>query len=303
MIDIVPFNGWKNNVRLSNGATELIATLDVGPRILSYSMVGGSNPLNVYADQGGATGEDVWRNRGGHRLWMAPEDRATTYFPDNAPVALERVNDLCIRLTPAPETPVGIQKQIEITLAPTGTKATLTHRLTCLAGAKPITLAPWALTVMAAGGVAIMPQPPLGEHPRDLLPNRTWILWPYSDLTDPRWSLGSDFVLLRQEPDCPRSPTKIGMALEAGVCGYLHNGVLFIKRFPFDPRAASPDKGCNFEAFTNVRMLEVESLAPLVTLQPGQTAEHIEHWELREAPATLAADLPALRAWLAKNPL
>lgn len=298
MIDIIPFNGWKNNIRLSNGTTELIATLDVGPRILSYSMKGRGSPLNVYSDQMGGAGEDVWRNRGGHRLWIAPEDRERTYFPDNAPVAWERLGALCVRLTPPPETPCGIQKQIEIELAPTGTQVTLTHRIICLesADAQPMTLAPWALTVMKAGGVAIMPQPPRGEHPRDLLPNRTWVLWPYSDLGDPRWSFGPEFVMLRH--DSARGPTKLGMALETGVCGYLHDGVLFIKRFPFDPGAVYPDKGCNFEAFTNTRMVEIESLGPLVTLQPGQMTEHIERWELREAPAEATGNMSALRDWL-----
>ena len=313
MIDIIPFHGWKNNARVSNGEAELVVTLDVGPRILSYSMRGRGSPLNVYADQAGTTGEAVWRNRGGHRLWAAPEDKVRTYVPDNAPVAWERLGDLRLRLTPPPETSNGIQKQIDIELAPAGAGVTLTHRITCLAsagaganakasaGAQPVTLAPWALTVMKAGGVAIIPQPPFGEHPRDLLPNRSWVLWPYSDLGDPRWSFSPEFVMLRQDTNPALKPTKIGMALETGVCAYLHEGVLFIKRFPFVAGAAYPDKGCNFETFTNARMLELESLAPLVTLHPGQSVEHVEQWELREAPAELAGDVSALHAWLLKN--
>jgi len=301
MIEIISFQGWKNNLRLSNGAVELIATLDVGPRILSYSMPGRPSPLNVYADQAGGTGEEVWRNRGGHRLWIAPEDHKTTYFPDNAPVAWEKLGDLRVRLTPPPETPNGIQKQIEIELAPTGTQVTLMHRVTRLASAAaPLTLAPWALSVMKAGGTAIVPQPPFGEHPRDLLPNRSWVLWPYSNLGDPRWSFTPEFVFLRQDTNPAFKPTKIGMALETGACGYLCEGVLFIKHFPFSPAdaAAYPDKGCNFETFTNARMLELESLAPLVSLRPGQTATHVERWELRAAPAELAANPRALREWL-----
>ena len=334
MIDIIPFHGWKNNLRLSNGSAELIATLDVGPRILSYAMPGRPSPLNVYADQAGGTGEQVWRNRGGHRLWIAPEEQKTTYHPDNSPVAWEKLSDLRVRLTPPPETPVGIQKQIEIELAPTGTQVTLTHRITRLATAaadatapapvaqtaksadeaqprplqnpkskieNPLTLAPWALTVMRAGGTAIIPQPPFGEHPRDLLPNRNWVLWPYTDLGDPRWTFTPEFVFLRQDTNPALKPTKLGMALETGAGAYLCEGALFIKHFPFLPAAAAayPDKGCNFETFTNARMLELESLAPLVTLQPGQTTEHIEHWQLREGPAAdIAASPRALREWL-----
>src|SRR5580692_5234131 len=98
-IDIVSFNGWKNNLRLCNGTVELIVTLDVGPRILVYRKCGGFNPLKVFEDQGGVTGEQMWRSRGGHRLWIAPEDKVTTYFPDNCPVAWTKVGDLQVKLT------------------------------------------------------------------------------------------------------------------------------------------------------------------------------------------------------------
>src|SRR6516225_11433579 len=35
-VEKVEYKGWKNNLRLSNGEAELIVTLDVGPRIISY---------------------------------------------------------------------------------------------------------------------------------------------------------------------------------------------------------------------------------------------------------------------------
>jgi hypothetical protein len=41
-----------------------------------------------------------------------------------------------------------------------------------------------------------------------------------------------------------------------------------------------PDFGCNFEVFTNAEFLELETLGPIVTLQPGETAEHTEYWWL-----------------------
>jgi hypothetical protein len=43
-MDVVAFNGWPNNLRMRNGTVELIITLDVGPRILSYKKVGGFGP-------------------------------------------------------------------------------------------------------------------------------------------------------------------------------------------------------------------------------------------------------------------
>src|SRR5882672_3433844 len=50
-VEKVEYKGWKNNLKLSNGTVELIATLDVGPRIIRYAHVGGENVLKEYADQ------------------------------------------------------------------------------------------------------------------------------------------------------------------------------------------------------------------------------------------------------------
>jgi hypothetical protein len=45
-------------------------------------------------------------------------------------------------------------------------------------------------------------------------------------------------------------------------------------------RFASSDFGCNAEFFTNERMMEVESLDPLVTLKPEESITHQEDWFL-----------------------
>jgi hypothetical protein len=278
-IERIPFRGWPNALRLSNGTVELIATLDVGPRILSYSRPGGVNPFNIYEDQAGGSGEAQWRNRGGHRLWLAPEGPEFSYHPDNATVAWEGIGDTGARLTPPPETTTGFQKQIDIVLKPQGSQVEVVHRITRI-GPTPCRAAPWALSVMAQGGVALMPQPPLGEHPRDLLPNRRLVIWPYTELSDPRYRFRRRFITLRQDPS--GKPTKIGMRCEEGWAGYLLKGTLFVKRIEWRERSEYPDDGCNLEVFTNARMLELESLGPLKLLGPGEKAELVEFWDLRD---------------------
>src|SRR5262249_54294494 len=77
-----------------------------------------------------------------------------------------------------------------------------------------------------------------------------------------------------------RGPTKLGLAHRQGWVGYLNDGTLFVKRIPYKEGTAYPDNGVNFETFTNEDMLEVESLGPLVKLEPGQSAEHVGQWDL-----------------------
>src|SRR5262245_27827531 len=65
-VESVAYQGWKNNLRMSNGDAELLVTLEVGPRILSYRLQGGRNIFKEYPEQLGKSGEGAWMMRGGH---------------------------------------------------------------------------------------------------------------------------------------------------------------------------------------------------------------------------------------------
>jgi hypothetical protein len=97
-------------------------------------------------------------------------------------------------------------------------------------------------------------------------------------MSDPRWLFGRDFFTLRQQEGYP--PTKIGLAHREKWIAYVLNDSLFIKTFDYTEGAIYPDGGCNFETFSNDEMLEIESLSPLVTLAPGESVSHTEHWYL-----------------------
>src|SRR5262249_53538689 len=155
--------------------------------------------------------------RGGHRLWTSPEDLTRTYAPDNQAVACRELPGGTVRLTPPPDLANGIQKEIDMTLAADSSRLRLVHPIRNV-GEQPVTRAPWALTVLAPGGVEVIPLPPKRPHPgppsqarsaSDYAPNQRLVLWPFFDFTDPRWSLGSRCLLLRQDPT--RGPTKIGL--------------------------------------------------------------------------------------------
>src|SRR5947209_9703193 len=85
-IEKTNFKGWPNSYRISNGTVEAIVTGDVGPRVMRYAFVGGQNLFKEFTEQLGKSGEKDWQARGGHRIWMAPEDRVKSYAPDNGPI-------------------------------------------------------------------------------------------------------------------------------------------------------------------------------------------------------------------------
>lgn len=282
---IVPYRGWANNLRLANDSCELIITLDVGPRVIAYRHHGGFNVLKNYDSMMGGTGEAEWQIRGGHRFWLAPEDLTRTYFADNRPVTWKEVNGSAVITAPVEE-PYGVQKVMTLKLHDSGTKVDVTLTVTNVAK-QPTTLAPWGPTVMAPGGVEIIPlpakaphpgHPSNAKHPDDYGPNQELILWPYFDFTDTRWTFGSRYLFLRQ--DVNKGPTKIGLAHREGWVAYLNSHTLFVKRFDYRPGAIYPDRGTRYQTFSNEDMLEMETVGELVTLAPGASASLTEQWEL-----------------------
>jgi hypothetical protein len=285
----VAYGGWQRNLRIANADVELIVTLEVGPRILRYAPIGGRNLFGEVSQQLGGSGEAVWRMRGGHRLWISPEDPVRTYLPDNTSVTETRIVDAGgverVQVTAAADREFGLERTMEIALGPRGSDVVIVHRVRNL-GEIPRELAVWALTVLAQGGIAVVPLPTPRLHPgeggltaADFAPNVHMSFWPYFRFDDPRVGLGHRYLRLRQDPNAA-GPTKLGLAHREGWASYWNDGVLFVKRFAYDENATYPDGGCNFETYTDRDILELESLGPLVQLAPGGEISHRETWSL-----------------------
>jgi hypothetical protein len=277
-MDTVEYLGQANCKRLSNGTVEVVVTTDIGPRVIRYGFPGGDNILGECPDAVVTTDLGDWRPWGGHRLWTAPEGIPRSYVPDNDPIEFEPVGDLGIRLRPALEQATGIQKEMTVTLAESGTTVTVGHTITN-AGLWEVPVAPWALSIMNGGGCVIIPQEPFIPHSDYLLPARPLVLWHYTNLADPRFTLGARFLQLRTDDDMDE-PQKVGVANKREWAAYLRQGTLFVKKFPYDDGAAYPDGGCNCETFTKNDFIELETVGRLVTLGPGESAEHVETWSL-----------------------
>ncbi|MGC4053116.1 MAG: hypothetical protein QM757_27760 [Paludibaculum sp.] len=276
-IDKTAWGGWPNCYRISNGEVEMIVTADIGPRIMRFGYVGGQNLFWVQKETEGKSGEPAWVARGGHRIWVGPEDIRYTYPPDNSPVQVESKGDVLIATQPVePET--HIQKQIEIRLEATGTRATIIHRL-INKGNMPLQYAAWALSMMAPGGHGVTGFPPRGTHPEMLQPTNPLVMWAFSDLSDPRWTFTKKYLVLRSEPG-NKTPTKLAHHNPKTFGAYFLNGEVFLKQYDAAPREKHPDMGSSYETFTNADFLEMETLGPLTQVEPGATLEHVECWSL-----------------------
>ncbi len=278
-IEKINYKGWPNSYRITNGEVELVVTSDIGPRIMRYAFVGGQNLFKEFTEQLGKSGEPDWQKRGGHRIWAAPEDRVRTYPPDNSPIEIVVKGDV-LEATQPVEPNTGLQKQIIVKLAASGTGVEVLHRIrnTTL---WPLEYAPWALTMMAQGGMGIHGFPPRGKHPDVLAATNPLTMWAFSDLSDPRWKFTKKYLMLRQDPN-NSTPTKLGTFNAHTWAAYLLGTDLFVKRYDADPSKTYVDFGCSFETFTNDEFLELETLGPLTKVEPGTALEHTERWTLHK---------------------
>ena len=276
-VEKTAYKGWQNCYRVTNGEIEAIVTADVGPRIIRFGFVGGQNLFKEYPDQLGKSGEATFQLRGGSRVWKAPEDPVASWAPDNVPVNI-KVTPAGLIATAPVEPLTKLQKEIEISMEASGTKVTVSNRITNH-GLFPLEFSPWVLTMMAQGGMMVSGFPPRGTHPQNLEVTNPLAMWAYTDLSDPRWKFTKKFLTLRQDPNNSNAQ-KIGMFNKDTWAAYLLNGEAFVKRYTPDPSKTYPDFGCSFETFTNNEFLEIETLGPMTKVQPGQTVDQTEHWAL-----------------------
>jgi hypothetical protein len=290
MMEIVDYGGWPNCIRLSNGKIEVIATTDVGPRIIRLGFIGGQNLFHNFPESLGRTGDPEWISYGGHRLWAAPEVFPRTYSPDNGPVEHEwDGKTLILRVADKLN---GFDKEARITLDPDAARVEVGHRIT---NRNPwgIELAVWALSVMAQGGRAIFPQEKFAPHGEVLLPARPMVLWPFTDMTDPRWTWGRKYIQARQDP-AATTKQKFGLLNSRGWAAYLLGGDAFIKGYACQPGANYADMGCNTEMYTDPDILEVETLGPLTRIEQGEHVDHSESWLVAKVDCgTTDADIDA----------
>lgn len=269
------YKNFGNCVCIENGIIRLIATVDVGPRIVYFGFCDGHNMLfedierNFYEMN---RGYGVWYAYGGHRLWCAPEVMPETYLPDNSGVDVKFENGV-LTLTP-PLTAFGKQYSLTCTMDE-DCSVIIENKITNCSD-KPMEFAPWSVTGLAAGGTEFIP---LCSENTGFLPNRTMCLWSYSDIKDERFGLTDKYAVLRQDKDAEKA-FKVGFNVTDGFIGYLNNGQLMKVSFDKYQNVAYPDYCCNFETYTNKLFLECEILGELKSYKPGESAAISEKWKL-----------------------
>ena len=284
--EIIQYKDYGKCLSMTNGVIDVVTTLEVGPRIVRYGYVGGTNIMN---DNKEAFAEDhnpkikeyfgndaYYRTYGGHRLWISPEWFPEIYYPDNEPVEYEVLENSVI-FTPPVQKKNDIQMQIKVTLSD-NENVEVEHFVTNKSDRnKEFSL--WALTVAAKGGTEIIPMNVNDTH---LLPNRKMVLWPYTDPRKDNIYIGREYLTIKQ-PD--EGSLKFGLDLNNPTVYYQIDDTVFVKTYyPKCPNGVYPDGGVSYETYSCNYFTELETLSELRIVAPGETVNHIESWSLRKNP-------------------
>jgi hypothetical protein len=264
-------------VRLENNALSLLVTRSVGPRIIALYLPDGSNLFAEVPDRTvECPGAGEYHFYGGHRLWHAPEVLARTYLPDSSPVEIATIEDGLAATQPT-EPRTGLQKTLRIRLPAEGATVIVDHVLTNR-GLWPVTCAPWAITQLRPGGVAILPQGAATPEAGMLRPDRNVVLWPYTDINSPFIRWGNRFITVTAEMEA--TALKVGFPNPQGWLAYHWQGTLFVKKASYLPGAHYLDIGSSSQCYCDRDFLELETLGPRATIAPGESITHREVWEL-----------------------
>ncbi|HWT74943.1 MAG TPA: hypothetical protein VN258_09535 [Mobilitalea sp.] len=287
-VELCNYNGWEDCVKISNDRIEVIATTKIGPRVLRFAFPGEDNIFYENSSQKGLTGGEEWRIYGGHRLWHGPQIGFRPNEPDNEAISYVLLEDGVI-LTGNREDKSGMRKQITLRIPSDETEVEVIHSITNQS-VWPVELTAWALSVMAGGGLALWPNTKLDTG---FLPNHALVSWPYTNLEDSRFRIHQNYMSLRQDSS-GKDWFKVGSSNVEGWAVYLLNNTVFIKEYDHLVGAAYSDMGSSFEIYTDIDIIELESLSPLTRLEPGQLIQHKETWKLFH---TDDKELDTQRAW------
>jgi len=223
-----------------------------------------------------------WYTFGGHRMWVTPEKMPDTYYPDQQPVAYEteeKDGGIFVTLCPEEQKFTNVKHKIIVCLTAENTLR-IDHYLTNT-GKETKNMGIWGITVTAKNGIGIVKQP---EFNRNLLPNRSLVLWPYTKLNDKRLIFGEDYIAVRQDPNA-EIPAKIGYTNSEGrIYCFNHGQVMTISYTPDYENGVYPDFNISTEIYTNNAILELETLGHISDVLPGETVSHTEVWTVAAAP-------------------
>lgn len=268
IVEALPYRGWKDALRISNGQVEAIVVPAIG-RVMRFGWVGDKENVlweNAALDGSSAVSADgKWKNFGGDKVWPSPQSQwpqvtGTAWPPpsgfDSMPYTAEVTGDSIV-MTSTVDPHYGIQTVRKISLHADATMMTIATEFHKVSGTPVET------------GVWIIAQVPDAERFYALMPVHSAMGEGYVRLSEAAPALlersGQLLSLTRNKTE----NVKIGMDARS-MLWVAEKSVLRMDGAAGD--GVFPDNGCRTEIYTNadpVPYAEMEVMGPLLKMKSG----------------------------------
>lgn len=287
----IEYENFGRCVRITNGIIDCVVTIEFGPRMVRFGFCDEENifytdAARKYALRNESMSAQFGKTAafylyGGHRVRVSPESFPHAVYPDNSPVVYSILPEGVSFAPPKPKQ-ADIQLSFEVILTDGAADIMVVHSAkNCSKDAQTCGLCP--ITMVKGGGTAVLPQ---SQESGPDQPNRSFALWPETDVGDRRITYGNRYLTVRQEPG-NETPLRLGINDVPGWAAYTVGNYALLKHFLHNSQAAYPDFGSSCEIRLTGDFAELCSLSPLFRIEPGEGIRHVENlslFRLEKAP-------------------
>ncbi len=260
--------------------TEIIVTLDYGPRIVSVKR--GNEPDLIYSEK-----DPQYQRNHGHKMRITIEKSTNAVYCDDYPVRYSPMSD-GVSFIQTLNDPVQLELSMDVVFNTDIGDFMVVHSV-YNKSKEDVKLSIYTETPFDRKGFVFIPQSNIRENER---PSRVLSLWDNCRWDDKRLFIGEQYVTVHSNisemeesgefrligGDFGKDRIKIGVNNTAGFCGYIENGYALIKRYVHNRNALYPFTSCSAFATVNDNYLSIQNTSPFYLIGPGESARHIESW-------------------------
>ncbi len=259
-----------NCLQMNDENTEVLVTLDYGPRIVSIHTNNGREL--IYQAPDAAIGRPH-----GHKMRITFEKSTNGIYCDHAPVRYSPMTE-GVRFVQSVTEPAQMEVIMDVCLTENGS-LTVEHSI-INRSKDPVKVSIYTETPFTRDGFVVIPQ---GNAASSERPGKIMTLWDGCSWSDERLFIGDRYVMVRSLDEAGKPRLKIGVNDTDGIVGFIGSKGCLIKQYTHNRNALYPFYNCSAFATENNGWLSIQMTSPFYLVEPEEAARHTEIWHPCEA--------------------
>jgi hypothetical protein len=277
----ISYRGYTECYRIANDSAEVIIVAEAGGRVLAYKLLG-INMIFENFNLDGKTIDNYPFDPDGGRFDYGPEG-ITSSIHDLTWIGAwtaEITGDFSVRLTSQDDPQLGLRSIREFVLDSISSHLLIRQTMINISQSSTDWFF-WGRTLIPLGGKILIPL-----HNDSMYPYRWGKYvknpWHFDYLNPSDDNVMLHDSILSYKAIATGKSGKFGVDADDGWMAYGYQGILFVKKFLYDPEGVyASDSAQTITWYTNGNTFsELEPYSPLALLQPGESYTFDEHWWL-----------------------